>query len=148
MKHPESSAPLPTEERSTEEPFAAELRSAIELLERIVADRGLLASLGREDYLRFLAAVEHAYHPDPVARRKLVKATVRLRKAEKTRLDEAKLHQTGIRELRRKPVFTTPNYFPPSEPQLADAEAETELRGALGPQHCYVCKEDFTQVHH
>jgi hypothetical protein len=23
------------------------------------------------------------------------------------------LHETGIRELRRRPVFTTPNYFPP-----------------------------------
>ena len=148
MKHPDIPHPSAADEHPADPAFVAELLAATELLERLVADRGLLATLGREEYLRFLAAVEHAYHPDPVARRRLVKATVRIRKAEKTRLDEAKLHQTGIRELRRKPVFTTPNYFLPSEPQLADAEAESELRGAIAPQHCYICKNDFTQIHH
>jgi NAD(P)-dependent dehydrogenase (short-subunit alcohol dehydrogenase family) len=148
MKHPETPLPVPTDERPVDPAFLERLKAATDLLEAIVSDRGLLAMLGREEYQRFLAAVEHVYHPDPVARRKLVKATIRLRKAAKTQQDESRLHQTGIRELRRKPVFTTPNYFPPSEPQLADAEAETELRGAVGPQHCYTCKEDFTKVHH
>ncbi len=150
MKHPESPLPLPAEERPADAAFLDRLRAATELLESIADERGLLATLAREDYLRFLAAVEHVYHPDAVARRRLVKATIRLRKAEKTQQDESRLHQTGIRELRRKPVFTTPNVFPPSpvEHQLPDAEGETELRGAVGPQHCYICKQDFTQVHH
>jgi NAD(P)-dependent dehydrogenase (short-subunit alcohol dehydrogenase family) len=130
--------------------FEARLRAATDLLEEIVADRGLLASLNREDYQRFVSLVEQVYHPDAVARRRLVKETIRRRKAEKTRQDEEKLHQTGIRELRRKPVFTTPNYFPSSEGRAA-AEGETEepeTRGSHGPQHCYICKRDFTEIHH
>ena len=142
--------PAPPSSAGDEADFLARLRAATDLLESVVADRGLLAALGPDDYRRFIQAVEQVYHPDAVARRRLVKETIRRRKAEKTRKDEAKLHQTGIRELRRKPVFTTPNYFPPSAPdhQPADPEAEPELRGALGPQHCYICKQDFTEIHH
>ncbi|HET7024937.1 MAG TPA: SDR family oxidoreductase [Gemmatimonadales bacterium] len=126
----------------------ARARAATKLLEEIIADRGLLATLPREEYQRFLAAVELVYHPDITARRRLVKATTRQRKAEKTRREEAMLHQTGIRELRRKPVFTTPNYFPPTDFAQQDVSGEPDFREALEPQHCYICKQDFTQLHH
>jgi NAD(P)-dependent dehydrogenase (short-subunit alcohol dehydrogenase family) len=126
----------------------ARVRDAAELLERIVADRGLLAELPPEDYRRFLAAVELVYHPDITARRRLVKATTRQRKAEKTRREEAVLHQTGIRELRRKPVFTTPNVFPPTDFRQQDIDQDPDFREALEPQHCYICKQDFTRLHH
>src|ERR1041385_8210777 len=134
----------------TSDDFTARLRAATDLLDQIVADRGLLAPPGADDYRRFIQAVEQVYHPDAVARRRLVKETIRRRKAEKTRQDEEKLHQTGIRELRRKPVFTTPNYFPPAGPDqpAAEPEAEPEFRGSMGPQHCYICKQDFTEIHH
>ena len=149
---PVPSAPLDDESHTADAAFVARLREATELLERIVADRGLLAALAREDYQRFISAVEQTYHPDAVARRRLVKETIRRRKAEKTRKDEEKLHQTGIRELRRKPVFTTPNYFPPPAAAGAGPEVESddaaEAPAATAPQHCYICKQDFTQLHH
>jgi hypothetical protein len=49
-----------------------------------------------------------------VARRQLVKATKRQRKAGKSLRAENALNQTGIRKLRRQTVFTTPNVFPPA----------------------------------
>src|SRR5687767_15872406 len=49
---------------------------------------------------------------------------------------------TGIRELRRKPVFTTPNYFPPTEPATDEPRVLPETR------HCYVWKEHYQTVHH
>jgi NAD(P)-dependent dehydrogenase (short-subunit alcohol dehydrogenase family) len=56
------------------------------------------------------------------------------------------LHETGIRTLRRKPVFTTPNIFAPSD---CDAPAQdTEQEESIEPQHCYVCKEKYTLIHH
>lgn len=151
MKRPEhSDPPGPSGAPAAADPFVTRLRDAATLLEEIVADRGLLAALGREDYQRFIQVVEQVYHPDAVARRRLVKETIRRRKAEKTRKNEEKLHQTGIRELRRKPVFTTPNYFPSPEGQAAvDGELpDAETRGSHGPQHCYICKQDFTEIHH
>jgi NAD(P)-dependent dehydrogenase (short-subunit alcohol dehydrogenase family) len=49
--------------------------------------------------------------------------------------------QTGIRELRRKPVFTTPNYFLPPPESIPEGKAEAR-------RHCYVCKAKYSEVHH
>ena len=54
------------------------------------------------------------------------------------------LGRTGIRALRAKPVFTTPNVFAPEDFEQDDVDDEH----VADLQHCYVCKEKFTQVHH
>jgi len=118
------------------------IRAAAELLESLVADRGLLALVAREDRRRLLDAAANVYHPDAKARRLLVKATVRERKRARIRKDEAVLAQTGIRTLRRQTVFTTPNVFPPSE------ETEGRRLTAEGSRNCYICKQDYSTVHH
>jgi NAD(P)-dependent dehydrogenase (short-subunit alcohol dehydrogenase family) len=128
--------------------FLERLRAAADLLESIVADRGLLARIPAEDRKRLLAAVGLVYHPDMVARRRLVKATVRLRKAEKTRRDEEALADTGIRKLRRQPVFTSPNVFPPTDFEQREVEDDPDFRDAVEPQHCYICKQDYSSIHH
>ena len=75
--------------------------------------RALLAELSEAERTRLLTAAGKIYCPDVNERRRLVKATVRRRKAEKIQRDQSKLHETGIRKLRREKVFTTPNVFPP-----------------------------------
>jgi NAD(P)-dependent dehydrogenase (short-subunit alcohol dehydrogenase family) len=123
--------------------------SALELLEAIAADRTVLDAWPAEARARLHQAVAAIYHPEPKLRRKKAKERERERNAEAVRRAEAVLDQTGIRELRRKPVFTTPNYFPPQgfdalgNPQAADAPRES---GEL--LHCYVCKQKYTQIHH
>ncbi|HSM10891.1 MAG TPA: SDR family oxidoreductase, partial [Lysobacter sp.] len=66
--------------------------------------------------------------------------------------EDSVLNATGIRELRRKPVFTTPNYFPPQDFQPHDREDESSRADSIGeagePQHCYVCKQKYTAIHH
>ena len=126
----------------------AQLKAAAEILEQASANRALLGALSEEERTRLLKAAGDIYCPDLTQRRKLVKATVKQRKAEKRQKEEAKLHQTGIRELRRKPVFTTPNYFPPqiSEPQ--EVTDNPDFHEAVEPQNCYVCKKDYSQLHH
>jgi hypothetical protein len=85
------------------------LLELIQLLEEIGENRRLLADLSAEDRIRLIQAAGKVFNPDPAARRQLVKASVRKRINERIKRDEAQLHETGIRELRRKPVFTTPN---------------------------------------
>ncbi|HSJ75870.1 MAG TPA: oxidoreductase, partial [Gemmatimonadales bacterium] len=124
------------------------VRVAADLLEAVVAARGLLAAVPAEDRHRLLNAAGAVYVPDTTARRRMVKATVRRRKAERIKREEATLSRTGIRSLRRQTVFTTPNVFPPSgfEPQdIADRSAPEEC---LDPQHCYICKQPFSRIHH
>jgi len=125
------------------------LRSAAELLESIDVDRNLLHQLPAEDQQRLHRAVARVYNPDPAGRRRRQKAAARAQ----TQRADAVLHETGIRTLRRKPVFTTPNVFAPREfdpydVHLGNAAQEPEREESIGLQHCYICKQKYSVVHH
>jgi NAD(P)-dependent dehydrogenase (short-subunit alcohol dehydrogenase family) len=127
----------------------ARLRSAAELLELIDADRTLLDRLPVQDRERLHQAIAQVYNPDPVARRRRQKAAERERSAAQILRDSALLDETGIRTLRRKPVFNTPNVFPPENFKPYDIHAdEPERPESVEPQHCYVCKQKFSTIHH
>jgi NAD(P)-dependent dehydrogenase (short-subunit alcohol dehydrogenase family) len=117
-------------------------RAAADVLEAVDADRGLLAQLTPEERERFLCAARLVSDPDPRARRRLVKASKRRRKAEAAQQEDAVLAATGIRELRRKPVFTTPNYY------LLEPATASEPAATAESRHCYVCKEHYQTLHH
>jgi NAD(P)-dependent dehydrogenase (short-subunit alcohol dehydrogenase family) len=127
------------------------VRAAAELLEAIVADRSLLNSLTLAERTRLLAVAGDVYEPDIEARRRQIKAERRERKQAKVRDDQAALTGTGIRVLRAKPVFTTPDAFAPTEigADAIDDElaASVPIRESLEPQHCYVCKQRYTTIH-
>ena len=59
------------------------LKAAAEILEQAVKNRALLAELSEEERTRLLTAAGAIYCPDVNERRRLVKAKVRRRKAEK-----------------------------------------------------------------
>ncbi len=132
--------------------LAARLRAATEALEEVVADRSRLEALPLDERTRLLAAAGDVFEPDVEARRRQIKAERRRRKAAKVRDDQETLTSTGIRVLRAKPVFTTPDAFAPTgtEPDEIDDElaADVPLREAIEPQHCYVCKQKYTVIHH
>jgi NAD(P)-dependent dehydrogenase (short-subunit alcohol dehydrogenase family) len=128
--------------------FLERLRAATALLESIVADRGLLAQAPPDDQQRLLRAAGQVFTPDDIARRRLVRAGIRRRKAERVKREDRALNQTGIRTLRRQTVFTSPNVFPPASFEQRNVDSDPDFREALEPQHCYVCKEKYTVLHH
>jgi NAD(P)-dependent dehydrogenase (short-subunit alcohol dehydrogenase family) len=134
-------------QEAREAPFMERLHAATELLESIIADRGLLAQVPPNDQRRLLQAAGHVYAPDSASRRQLVRATARRRKAEKVSREDRALDQTGIRTLRRQTVFTSPNVFPPDVFEQREV-ADPDFKEMLEPQHCYVCKDKFTSLHH
>jgi NAD(P)-dependent dehydrogenase (short-subunit alcohol dehydrogenase family) len=121
----------------------------LDTLERLAADSALLHELPEAIRIRLKAAAGRLAHPDRSERRRLRKEELRAHRAGKIRQAEGARHETGIRELRRKPVFHTPNYFLPeggiAEPIEIAAEDPREV---TAPQHCYVCKQKFTLIHH
>ncbi|MEP7096105.1 MAG: SDR family oxidoreductase [Dokdonella sp.] len=149
-----------TEDRSVTKPTATpqppdaedlalleRLRAAAELLEAVATDRALLDRLPDGDRKRLHQAVARVYHPDPVARRLKLKAAERERNSAQIRADDTLLNQTGIRALRRKPVFTTPNVFPPEGFTAHDSDGdEPQPRESIEPQHCYVCKKKYSII--
>ena len=133
---------------SAEAGFLDRLHAATGLLESIVADRGLLAQAPPDDQRRLLQAAGHVYAPDSASRRQLVRASIRRSKAEKVSREERVLEQTGIRALRRRTVFTSPNVFPPTGFEQHEIRGDPDFRETLEPKHCYVCKQKFTALHH
>ena len=128
--------------------FGDRLRAAAEVLEAVVADRSLLASLPLQERTRLLNAAGDVFSPDIDARRRQIKAERRQHKAQKVRRDQDALDETGIRTLRSKPVFTTPNVFPPADPEPDDiGDDERGAHASTEEQHCYVCKRNYTQIH-
>ncbi len=107
-----------------------------ETLERLAKDQSVLKQMPPEIRQRLHMAVAELYNPDPKARRKALKLAER----ERTRRDGEVLKETGIRVLRKKPIFTTPNYYL--------RVAEEPKREAEDLQHCYVCKQKYTEIHH
>jgi NAD(P)-dependent dehydrogenase (short-subunit alcohol dehydrogenase family) len=117
------------------------LLDTIEYLESIAKDRGVLEGVPAEERQRLLRAIALVYSPDRAERRRMAKIAARERKAERVRGDEKARARTAIRLLRQKPIFHSPNVFPPENFET-DATTTEEL------QHCYICKEKYTQVHH
>ena len=138
------------------------IRAAADLLERIATDRSLLAQVSKKEQRRLVHAAGEVWTPDTAQRRVLTKALARKRRDAAREEEEETLNQTGIRTLRRKPTFTTPNVYPPALPSEVDPAAHPESAGGrvevgegtaaespeVGRQHCYVCKEPFTELHH
>ena len=126
---------------------AETLKAVTAVLQEIVRDRSLLGSLTVEERTRLLRAAASVHEPDLVQRRRWAKAVRRIEKATKAQRDEAVLADTGIRVLREKPVFTTPNVFTPEAFEQADVDDDPDFREVLEPQHCYVCKELYSGIH-
>jgi NAD(P)-dependent dehydrogenase (short-subunit alcohol dehydrogenase family) len=128
--------------------LAAQLKDAAEILEKVVSNRALLATLSVEERTRLLKVAGEIYCPEVDERRRLVKAKVRQRKAEKIQRDQSRLNQTGIRKLRREKVFTTPNVFPPKDFSQQEIKDDPDFREVVEPQNCYICKKDYSRIHH
>jgi NAD(P)-dependent dehydrogenase (short-subunit alcohol dehydrogenase family) len=123
------------------------LRALTEELESLANDRGLISALSPEERTRLLNAAGDVYEPDVAQRRQSGKAARRRAKASRLERDEAVLSETGIRVLREKPVFTSPNVFAPTGFQQSEVEDDPEFREVVDSQHCYVCKRRYLEIH-
>src|SRR5256885_15627870 len=102
----------PKHAESASDSMADRFRAAADLLEKIVGDRSLLADIPEADRNRLLNAAGRVSRPDAIDRRQLLKVVKRKKRAEKIERAEALLASTGIRKLRRQPVFiTSPNVY-------------------------------------
>jgi NAD(P)-dependent dehydrogenase (short-subunit alcohol dehydrogenase family) len=124
---------------------AARLRELTEALESVAADRALLEALSLEERARLLKAAADVFDPDVRARRRYTKKKRKRSRDADVSADESKLAGTGIRVLREKPVFTTPNAYAPRdfEPDNRDGNG----RETIEEQHCYVCKQPYRELH-
>ena len=81
-------------------PTEAALLAAIDVIEQVALDRGLLAQVSEEDRKRIIQASERIARPDRKSRKRLLRAFKHREQkdlAEQKAADELKLALTGIR---------------------------------------------------
>jgi NAD(P)-dependent dehydrogenase (short-subunit alcohol dehydrogenase family) len=86
----------------------ARVVDAIELLEQLGADLRSLAELAEPLRIRLVTAAGQLSRPDRYSRKALGKVLARQRVKARRDADRTLLDQTGIRALRKEPVFRTP----------------------------------------
>ncbi|HEY4177344.1 MAG TPA: SDR family NAD(P)-dependent oxidoreductase [Kofleriaceae bacterium] len=152
-----------------DKPGEGDIAKAIEVLEYFGADLRRLADLPEDVRIRLVSAGGHLARPDRYVRKQLAKVLARQRFVSMRDADRAKLEETGIRVLRKEPVFRTPLPLPDLDldapvrddaetgeavDEWAAAEAAREEEGPMsGPRVerarlCYVCKSEFHEIHH
>jgi NAD(P)-dependent dehydrogenase (short-subunit alcohol dehydrogenase family) len=125
------------------DPALPAIEPLLSLLESLAEDRTLLATWTEEDRRRLLIAAGRIVRPSRDEARSLAKAHRRKDRDDKRDEDEARLDNTGIRQLRAMPVFVTPAL--PSGSVAAPPASGERLRDA---RVCYVCKQPFDTIHH
>ena len=147
-------------------PDEAAIESAIAVLEYLGEDLRRLAELPEEVRIRLVSAGGQLSRPDRYSRKQLGKVLARQRVAAKREADRAVLDQTGIRVLRKEPVFRTPLPRPRDlelDAPVRDEEGEVDAWAAAEAARekpaqeaarvqtarmCYVCKTEFHELHH
>ena len=114
------------------------------LLEAVAGGQVVLDGLTDEQRRRLITAAGDVFCPDVSERRLRTKARQKRDRDAKSARDESLMAGTGIRVLRDRPVFTTPNVFAPTVP---GTDAGADDREVNEPQHCYVCKRKYSVLH-
>jgi NAD(P)-dependent dehydrogenase (short-subunit alcohol dehydrogenase family) len=149
------------------ESLAAEVAAAVALLESMAENPAPLALVDDDLRRRLRIAAGKLSRPDRYTRKALSKALVRERKRVVRTHDRSVLDQTGIRALRREPMFRTPLPRPvglaldgPVRDEAAAGEVEDAWSAAearrdtaapplrvVTARLCYVCKTEFHELH-
>jgi len=123
----------------------AALLGCIPVLEKIANQFDLLEHLPEHQRTALITAAGKISRPDPeeIKKRKKNKKDQKHRAVvEKERRLRA---ATGIRKAREAPVFTAPRQISYSE--IKDCH-EDSRQGLESPRNCYICKKEFTKLHH
>ena len=121
------------------------------VLRDVVAAPELVNELDATEKADFLNAAGDVFCPDPEIRRRRTKLLQQQRRSEKSQRDDETLAETGIRTLRSRPVFTTPDVYAPDDFEQRDVDddpAAPPFRETIEPQHCYICKVRYREIHH
>jgi NAD(P)-dependent dehydrogenase (short-subunit alcohol dehydrogenase family) len=152
--------------------FAGRLAQAMDLLEDLVGDHGLLATVDVPTRQRLQRLCGTVAKPDVKDRKKLQKATARAEHGARRSADMSLRLDAGIQKLRQEPVFITPPLLASgpainaarddgradlddaradldeaNEDDLDDGTPGAARRELHDARVCYVCKQRYTALH-
>ena len=117
-----------------------EIRRSLAVLESVVSQPELIRALSPDERLRLMKAAGRLSRPERLQRSRISRLERQEAKAAALEADRAARAATGIRAARQATVFTAPAPALPA-PDAPERHLKT-------PQGCYVCKQDYTRLHH
>ncbi len=124
---------------------AADLIECISVLEKIADQFELLENLTEAQRIALIVAAGKISHPDPEEKKKRKKDRKRHKRKAVKEKERRTRAATGIRKAREISVFTAPKQISHAGKENEHEEIEQRLDT---PRNCYVCKAEFTKLHH
>ena len=120
-----------------------EIQNCITTIEALVEDSEQLVCLSRQEKKRLFTAAGKISRPTTEEKKKRRKDEKIAKSQGLKKADRIARRNTGIRDARLKDVFSAPKELPMDriEPELNQDELSSE-------RNCYVCKAEFTALHH
>jgi NAD(P)-dependent dehydrogenase (short-subunit alcohol dehydrogenase family) len=120
-----------------------EVGRCIKVLETLADRSELLAKMSESDRIALIKAAGKISRPDKAEIKKRNKDKKRQKRLAVVAKERRMRAQTGIRKAREASVFTAPAQLEGPAFETADAEEYLD-----SPRNCYVCKAEFTRLHH
>ena len=132
-------------ESNDEQDSLKAILDCIPILEKIVAQSELLAQLPESERIALITAAGKISRPDKKEIKKRNKDKRRQKRLAIVEKERRLRASTGIRKARDAEVFTAPQQiaYDDHQPDAANSDEILET-----PRNCYVCKDEFVQIHH
>ncbi len=123
----------------------AGIRECIPVLEEIVNNSELLAYLPEPERIALITAAGKISRPDKAEIKKRNKDKREQKRKAIVQKERRMRAATGIRKAREIDIFTAPQQITFNNSQSCQTDHTSYLKT---PRNCYVCKAEFTQLHH
>lgn len=123
-----------------------DVKHCLSVLEFFLENTGRLSDLDRDLQISLMAAAGRLSRPDKLEILRRHKESTRHQKKKLSRKDRQARALTGIRKARLNKVFVAPEPIPAL--LNGATEAPTPDAQFFKPKNCYVCKKEYTQLHH
>jgi NAD(P)-dependent dehydrogenase (short-subunit alcohol dehydrogenase family) len=120
-----------------------EIQNCIVTLEALVGNSEQLVCLSRQEKKRLFTAAGKIARPSTEERKKRRKDEKIAKSQGLKKADRIARRNTGIRDARLKDVFSAPKELP-----MDRIESELKPEELSSERNCYVCKTEFTTLHH
>ncbi len=120
-----------------------EIQNCIETLEALVENSEQLVCLSRQEKQKLFTAAGKIARPSTEERKKRRKDEKAAKSNGLKKADRSARRNTGIRDARLKDVFSAPKELP-----MDRIESEFNPDELSSGRNCYVCKAEFTTLHH
>ena len=120
-----------------------EIQNCITTIEALVEDSEQLVCLSRQEKKRLFTAAGRIARPSTEERKKRRKDEKIAKSQGLKKADRVARRNTGIRDARLKDVFSAPKELP-----MDRIESELKPEELSSGRNCYVCKAEFTTLHH